>query len=507
MFAWRRRARTRGYDPGRFSFNVKGGRCEACQGDGVVKVEMHFLADVYVPCEVCQGRRYNQQTLAVRYKGHTIADVLELSIDECAELFTHHKKLARILTTLQDVGLGYMKIGQTATTMSGGEAQRVKLSRELGKVQTGRTLYVLDEPTTGLHLADVEQLLGLLDRLVDSGKSVIVIEHDLDVVAEADWVIDLGPEGGADGGRVQERLARNLVVSIGGTPNIPEAFRALRGDGRVFHSNSYLRNIARLGQPQRVAVIGAGQSAAEIFMDLQARPHAPQVDLVMRARAIRPSDDSPFVNEVFNVDFTDYVFSRASEERAALLDAEPMLLVRHDESETAEEHIVLDQRVSAYDNVDEPHLQTRKNVSSLASRQAARQQSHLQSGSFIEPLQRFRMLLRQYFRRHHKRALMPRLDGSVQSNSRHHGFARTDIALYETIHAVAPAHIRQYFVNDLLLRVGQRERELAMEGPDQEVLALEGDPPALGDGAVRRATSPDHASSGSSSSSSSSSSG
>ena len=202
IFAQLPDSRARGWQGGRFSFNVAGGRCEACSGDGVVKVEMHFLADVYVPCEVCQGRRYNQQTLAVRYKGHTIADVLELSIDECAEVFANHRKLARILTTLQDVGLGYMKIGQTATTMSGGEAQRVKLSRELGKVQTGRTLYVLDEPTTGLHFEDIARLLGVLQRLVDAGNTVVVIEHNLDVIKCADWIIDLGPEGGANGGKL-----------------------------------------------------------------------------------------------------------------------------------------------------------------------------------------------------------------------------------------------------------------------------------------------------------------
>jgi excinuclease ABC subunit A len=195
-------SRARGWKAGRFSFNVKGGRCEACSGDGVVKVEMHFLADVYVPCEVCNGRRYNQQTLSVRYRGHTITDVLDLSIDECAELFTNHRKLSRILGTLQDVGLGYMKIGQTAPTMSGGEAQRVKLSRELGKVQTGRTLYVLDEPTTGLHFDDIARLLGVLQRLVDAGNTVVVIEHNLDVIKCADWIIDLGPEGGAGGGRL-----------------------------------------------------------------------------------------------------------------------------------------------------------------------------------------------------------------------------------------------------------------------------------------------------------------
>ncbi|MFO7561853.1 MAG: excinuclease ABC subunit UvrA [Enhygromyxa sp.] len=214
IFAQLPDSRARGWKAGRFSFNVSGGRCEACSGDGVVKVEMHFLADVYVPCEVCQGRRYNQQTLAARYKGHTIADVLELSIDECAELFANHRKLARILGTLQDVGLGYMKIGQTATTMSGGEAQRVKLSRELGKVQTGRTLYVLDEPTTGLHFADIARLLEVLQRLVEGGNTVVVIEHNLDVIKCADWIIDLGPEGGAKGGKLlvegtPEQVARH----------------------------------------------------------------------------------------------------------------------------------------------------------------------------------------------------------------------------------------------------------------------------------------------------------
>jgi excinuclease ABC subunit A len=202
IFAQLPESRARGWQGGRFSFNVSGGRCEACSGDGVVKVEMHFLADVYVPCEVCAGRRYNQQTLTVRYRGHSITDVLDMSIDECAELFTNHRKLSRILTTLQDVGLGYMKIGQTAPTMSGGEAQRVKLSRELGKVQTGRTLYVLDEPTTGLHFDDIARLLAVLQRLVDAGNTVLVIEHNLDVIKCADWIIDLGPEGGARGGRL-----------------------------------------------------------------------------------------------------------------------------------------------------------------------------------------------------------------------------------------------------------------------------------------------------------------
>ncbi|XXV05216.1 excinuclease ABC subunit UvrA [Sorangium sp. So ce1335] len=202
IFAELPESRARGYGPGRFSFNVKGGRCEACSGDGVVKVEMHFLADVYVPCDVCAGKRYSAQTLAVRYKGKSIADILDTSIDDCRQLFEHHVALRRVLDTLVEVGLGYMKIGQSAPTMSGGEAQRVKLSRELGKVQTGRTLYVLDEPTTGLHFEDIRKLLGVLRRLVDAGNTVVVIEHSLDVIKCADWVIDLGPEGGAGGGRV-----------------------------------------------------------------------------------------------------------------------------------------------------------------------------------------------------------------------------------------------------------------------------------------------------------------
>jgi excinuclease ABC subunit A len=207
-------ARTRGFTAGRFSFNVKGGRCETCQGDGVVKVEMHFLADVYVTCETCGGKRYNAQTLAVEYRGKNIAAVLDMSIDECAELFANHTELARILRTLSEVGLGYLKLGQSAPTMSGGEAQRVKLSRELGKRQTGKTLYVLDEPTTGLHFEDVRNLLGVLMRLVEAGNSVVVVEHNLDVIRCADYVIDLGPEGGSGGGELVARGTPEEVARV-----------------------------------------------------------------------------------------------------------------------------------------------------------------------------------------------------------------------------------------------------------------------------------------------------
>jgi excinuclease ABC subunit A len=217
VFAQLPEAKSRGFDASRFSFNLKGGRCESCQGDGVVKVEMHFLSDVYVTCEVCNGRRYNDETLAVRFKGKSIADVLETSIAECLTLFSAYPTLARILQTLVEVGLGYMKIGQPATTVSGGEAQRIKLSRELARTQTGRTLYVLDEPTTGLHFTDVERLLGVLQRLVDQGNSVIVIEHHLDVIRACDWLIDLGPEGGARGGRLIAEGPPEKVAKVKGS--------------------------------------------------------------------------------------------------------------------------------------------------------------------------------------------------------------------------------------------------------------------------------------------------
>jgi excinuclease ABC subunit A len=195
-------AKVRGYKPGRFSFNVRGGRCETCKGDGQIKIEMHFLPDVYVPCETCKGARYNRETLEVRFKGRSIADVLEMSVEEALRFFAKIPKIRRRLQTLHDVGLDYIKLGQPATTLSGGEAQRVKLAAELCKVATGKTLYILDEPTTGLHFADIEKLLETLQRLVDGGNTMLVIEHNLDVIKQADWVIDLGPEGGEAGGEL-----------------------------------------------------------------------------------------------------------------------------------------------------------------------------------------------------------------------------------------------------------------------------------------------------------------
>jgi excinuclease ABC subunit A len=202
LFSHTKEARVRGYKPGRFSFNVKGGRCEVCRGDGQIKIEMHFLPDVYVPCEQCHGRRYNRETLEVRFKGKSIADVLEMSVEEAVEFFAHIPKIKRRLQTLHDVGLDYIRLGQPATTLSGGEAQRIKLATELSKVATGDTLYILDEPTTGLHFADVQRLLDVLDRLVEAGNTVVVIEHNLDVIKSADRIIDLGPEGGEAGGEV-----------------------------------------------------------------------------------------------------------------------------------------------------------------------------------------------------------------------------------------------------------------------------------------------------------------
>jgi excinuclease ABC subunit A len=210
-------AKVRGYKPGRFSFNVRGGRCETCKGDGQIKIEMHFLPDVYVPCETCHGRRYNRETLEVRFKGRAIADVLEMSVEEALQFFAKIPKIRRKLQTLHDVGLDYIKLGQPATTLSGGEAQRVKLAKELSKVATGRTLYILDEPTTGLHFADIEKLLQVLQRLVDAGNTVLVIEHNLDVIKQADWIVDLGPEGGDAGGEVIATGTPEQVASAEGS--------------------------------------------------------------------------------------------------------------------------------------------------------------------------------------------------------------------------------------------------------------------------------------------------
>jgi excinuclease ABC subunit A len=220
LFAQVPEARLRGYQPGRFSFNVRGGRCENCAGDGQIKIEMHFLPDVYVTCEVCKGHRYNRETLEVRYKGRSIADVLEMSIEEALAFFEHIPPIKRHLQTLSDVGLGYVKLGQPAPTLSGGEAQRIKLSSELHKRATGNTLYVLDEPTTGLHFEDVRKLLQVLQRLVDTGNTVLVIEHNLDVIKTADHLIDLGPEGGDGGGEIvavgtPERVAADPASHTG----------------------------------------------------------------------------------------------------------------------------------------------------------------------------------------------------------------------------------------------------------------------------------------------------
>jgi excinuclease ABC subunit A len=217
LFSKTQEARARGYKPGRFSFNVKGGRCEVCRGDGQIKIEMHFLPDVYVPCEQCHGKRYNRETLEVRFKGKTIADVLEMPIEEAQEFFAHIPKIRRRVETLNDVGLGYMRLGQPATTLSGGEAQRVKLAAELSKVATGRTIYILDEPTTGLHFADIQRLLEVLDRLVSAGNSIVVIEHNLDVIKVADRLIDLGPEGGEEGGRIVATGTPEQVAGVDGS--------------------------------------------------------------------------------------------------------------------------------------------------------------------------------------------------------------------------------------------------------------------------------------------------
>jgi len=220
LFAGTQEARSRGYKPGRFSFNVRGGRCEACQGDGVTKVEMHFLPDIYVPCDVCKGKRYNRETLEIKYKGKNIAEVLDMTVEDALEFFEPVPSIHRKLQTLMDVGLTYVRLGQAATTLSGGEAQRVKLSRELSKRDTGSTLYILDEPTTGLHFEDIRQLLEVLHRLRDGGNTVVIIEHNLDVIKTADWIVDLGPEGGSGGGQIiatgtPEDVAQNPASHTG----------------------------------------------------------------------------------------------------------------------------------------------------------------------------------------------------------------------------------------------------------------------------------------------------
>ena len=214
LFAQTQEAKMKGYQKGRFSFNVKGGRCEACQGDGMIKIEMHFLPDVYVACDSCKGKRYNRETLEVKYKDKSIADVLDMTIEEALKFFENIPSIARKLQTLVDVGLSYIRLGQPSTTLSGGEAQRVKLATELSKRSTGKTIYILDEPTTGLHFADVHKLVGILDRLVEGGNTVVVIEHNLDVIKVADHIVDLGPEGGTRGGTIiaqgtPEQVAKN----------------------------------------------------------------------------------------------------------------------------------------------------------------------------------------------------------------------------------------------------------------------------------------------------------
>jgi excinuclease ABC subunit A len=236
LFAETAEAKLRGYEAGRFSFNVKGGRCEACEGNGEIKIDMQFLADVWVRCDECKGKRYNRETLQVKYKGKTIADVLDMDVQTALDFFDKVPRVKRILQTLHDVGLDYIKLGQPATTLSGGEAQRVKLAKELARVATGRTIYILDEPTTGLHFADVQHLLRVLHRLVDAGNTVIVIEHNLDVVKTADWVVDMGPEGGDGGGY--------LVAT--GTPEDVAAVAAS-------HTGYFLRDILHPEEERRVA--------------------------------------------------------------------------------------------------------------------------------------------------------------------------------------------------------------------------------------------------------------
>jgi len=255
LFAGVPEARVRGYGPGRFSFNVKGGRCENCKGDGIIKIEMQFLPDVYVPCEVCKGARYNREALEIHYKGRSIADVLEMTVEEALEFFRPVSKIAAKLQTLNDVGLGYIHLGQPATTLSGGEAQRVKLSTELSRRATGKTVYVLDEPTTGLHFADVEKLLQVLHRLVETGNSVIVIEHNLDVIKTADWIVDLGPEGGARGGRIIAQGTPETVAKTKGSATGEYLARVLRGEPLIPLENVSFAEAAGRGSNVRAVAV------------------------------------------------------------------------------------------------------------------------------------------------------------------------------------------------------------------------------------------------------------
>ena len=263
-------SRVRGYTPGRFSFNVKGGRCENCKGDGILKIEMQFLPDVYVPCEVCNGKRYNREALEIHYKGKSIADVLEMTIAEALEFFSAVPNIRTKLQTLYDVGLGYVHLGQPATTLSGGEAQRVKLSTELSRRATGRTLYVLDEPTTGLHFADVEKLLEVLHRLVDGGNTVLVIEHNLDVIKTADWIVDLGPEGGDRGGRIIAEGTPETVAATQGSATGEYLARVLRGEPLVPLSDVTFAEEAGRATPDRTAT-ATGPAGEGIAPSAQAR--------------------------------------------------------------------------------------------------------------------------------------------------------------------------------------------------------------------------------------------
>jgi excinuclease ABC subunit A len=270
LFAAAPESKVRGYQPGRFSFNVQGGRCEACSGDGTIKIEMHFLPDVYVPCEVCKGARYNRDTLEIQFKGKNIAEVLNMPVTEALDFFSNQPSIARHMQTLVDVGLGYVRLGQSAPTLSGGEAQRVKLASELAKRSTGHTMYLLDEPTTGLHFEDVRRLLTVLSRLVDQGNTVLVIEHNLDVIKTADWLIDMGPEGGNGGGTVIAEGSPETVAQTDGS-----------------YTGFYLAPMLGLKQPSMVrpAVKKKASSAAKPPAKKPATPKSANKPVVKKAVA------------------------------------------------------------------------------------------------------------------------------------------------------------------------------------------------------------------------------